>query len=1131
MHDKRICDAIETRNHNEGTIQDVSHEPAVEDNGTFSKQMSEAGHQSSSSSKKLKSFHLKDGKAVEHTMQHGNASTGVQQEAATNSEFNFGVEQSQASTHSMGLQLDETSLLVIEACAGTATLSSVLKDVGFEVLPIDFGKQRNSSHLHIINLDLRKRHSWDFLAKIAMSRRMFHIHGAPPCGTASKAREIPMGEGHHGPPQLRSEQYPLGFPWLQGVNKDRVQSANAIYVNMALFCLWLHSKSIGWSVENPGNSYIWMIDMFIQLQQFGFWVFFHACCHGSTRKKLTAFLTSVVELTGLEATCQGDHPHESWGLIRDCEAWSFATSKEAAYPVQLCQRFGTLLEMKALRLGLRIFKMPISALRKVRASVGSQPKISKFPTLIPEFLETRSVVSQSEPVLNDKRQLERVFHNIPLGAKMLRSSTTKGEECEQQQKQKYIFGIYRSSTQFVQEALSLQHPFDSCIGVPDDILKRLSEHLSSSPLDIMRKRLTTLQRWRKKAFELKTEDEALFENMTSGCRSVLRGKSISLMRYIAKELNWPDKTLFDELVQGFKLTGVQPRSGIFESDCKPPQYDEDELMARGKFVRPALWGKIQAEPLQEFSAPLSEITLAEAQEKGWLKGPLTFNDINLLYQGDWLPVRRFAVFQKDKWRPIDDFSENGVNGSFGSLEKVDLRALDETVWISVAMMRAIKSGTFSFKLSDGSELAGHVHKDWFQGGIQPRPMIKTLDLKSAYKQLALNELESRKSVICLKCPDDGQVYGFACKTLPFGAVASVLHFNRFARFLRAVFLECGVVACNYFDDYPIVELSNLTSNTSGTLRAIAKFLGVQVAEDKDVDFSMTTDLLGVTVDLSDELLDEVRVCNKLERKKDLSKALGEIIHSRRINPMQIPSLFGRLQFAESQILGRAGGLALKFLRKLENMNVRSVELEDEQVQMFSFLQKRLNHSKPRCITTSSETLPTLVFTDGAYEPGGDSEGLVGTASIGGVIYYHDGLQYHCRAFGCILPRSLVEKWAKTGKRHLIGQTELYAVVIARLVWSNYIDNKRCIFFIDHGGVMSACIKGNAKDLSWRTLLLKMEEHDELAPVIGWFTRVPSASNIADGPSRGKFDELKHFIRDHPVCMITSEHMLGSENLL
>ena len=310
-----------------------------------------------------------------------------------------------------------------------------------------------------------------------------------------------------------------------------------------------------------------------------------------------------------------------------------------------------------------------------------------------------------------------------------------------------------------------------------------------------------------------------------------------------------------------------------------------------------------------------------------------------------------------------------------------------------------------------------------------------------------------------------------------------------------------------------------------------KSLGVQIAEDKGEDFAGATGLLGVTLDLTDECMNEVRVCNKLERKKDLSKALEEIIRSRNINPMMIPSLFGRLQFAESQILGRAGGLALKFLRKLENCTVKSVALQDEQVQMFSFLMKRLNHGKPRCITTSCETLPTLVFTDGAYEPGDDADGLVGKASIGGVIYYHDGFRHHCRAFGCILPRSLVEQWAKTGKRHLIGQTELYAVVISRLVWAKYIDNQRCIFFIDHGGVMSACIKGNAKDISWRSLLLKMEEYDELAPVIGWFTRVPSASNIADGPSRGKFDELEVFTRDYPRCMITSEEMVGSENLL
>ena len=113
---------------------------------------------------------------------------------------------------------------------------------------------------------------------------------------------------------------------------------------------------------------------------------------------------------------------------------------------------------------------------------------------------------------------------------------------------------------------------------------------------------------------------------------------------------------------------------------------------------------------------------------------------------------------------------------------------------------------------------------------------------------------------------------------------------------------------------------------------------------------------------------------------------------------------------------------------------------------------------------------------------------------------------------------------------MIGQTELYAVVLARKLWASYINNSRCIFFIDHGGVMSACIKGNAKDAAWRTLLLKMEEVDEPAPALGWFTRVPSASNIADGPSRGSFDQLREFIRDEPTCILTDVPLSYSENL-
>ena len=64
------------------------------------------------------------------------------------------------------------------------------------------------------------------------------------------------------------------------------------------------------------------------------------------------------------------------------------------------------------------------------------------------------------------------------------------------------------------------------------------------------------------------------------------------------------------------------------------------------------------------------------------------------------------------------------------------------------------------------------------------------------------------------------------------------------------------------------------------------------------------------------------------------------------------------------------------------------------------------------------------------------------------------LAIHAGRLAAYYRRQLVVSWSKSGKKHLIGQTELCAVVVARSIWAEYIDDSRCIFFIDHGGVMS-----------------------------------------------------------------------------
>ena len=104
------------------------------------------------------------------------------------------------------------------------------------------------------------------------------------------------------------------------------------------------------------------------------------------------------------------------------------------------------------------------------------------------------------------------------------------------------------------------------------------------------------------------------------------------------------------------------------------------------------------------------------------------------------------------------------------------------------------------------------------------------------------------------------------------------------------------------------------------------------------------------------------------------------------------------------------------------------------------------------------------------------------------------------AFGCHVPSKLVSQWAE-GRKHIIGQIELYAVVLARVLWSKHLSNSRVIFFVDHSGVLSACINGYSHDASWRRLLRHLEEADESAPCLGWWHRVPSASHVADPPSK------------------------------
>lgn len=121
----------------------------------------------------------------------------------------------------------------------------------------------------------------------------------------------------------------------------------------------------------------------------------------------------------------------------------------------------------------------------------------------------------------------------------------------------------------------------------------------------------------------------------------------------------------------------------------------------------------------------------EEVEKGWLLGPLSNSEVP-----DWQPVsRRFGLIQKKgKLRLIDDYTESGVNACVTSVEAPVLHTVD---------------------------VAGATLVMWFNAckvaNISPELVVRTFDLKSAYRQVGLSK--SGRNYACSRVfdPSAGRV--------------------------------------------------------------------------------------------------------------------------------------------------------------------------------------------------------------------------------------------------------------------------------------------------------------------------------------------------------------------------------------
>ena len=115
--------------------------------------------------------------------------------------------------------------------------------------------------------------------------------------------------------------------------------------------------------------------------------------------------------------------------------------------------------------------------------------------------------------------------------------------------------------------------------------------------------------------------------------------------------------------------------------------------------------------------------------------------------------------------------------------------------------------------------------------------------------------------------------------LPFGAVSSVLAFNRVARAIRTILSRLfKLVATNFFDDFCQLEVDQLEPSAWKTAGLVMDFLGwgISLGEEKRKPFEKTFEILGAFISFESGPHRCIKVSNKESRISQIREMYKEL---------------------------------------------------------------------------------------------------------------------------------------------------------------------------------------------------------------------------------------------------------------
>ena len=95
---------------------------------------------------------------------------------------------------------------------------------------------------------------------------------------------------------------------------------------------------------------------------------------------------------------------------------------------------------------------------------------------------------------------------------------------------------------------------------------------------------------------------------------------------------------------------------------------------------------------------------------------------------------------------------------------------------------------------------------------------------------------------------------------------------------------------------------------------------------------------------------------------------------------------------------------------------------------------------------------------------------------------------------------VIDSWkTREDQTQVIGQAEVFPVLVSRLTWHKRIAGRRAIYFVDNESARLALINMYSPVLPMLEMLMQITAWDCKEQSHPWYSRVPTYSNIADDP--------------------------------